>query len=66
MGAEAGSGKISSSPLSTASKMASATDSGEAFGMSDPRVIRIAAWRPGLQAGEETPLHLPGSAGDVR
>jgi hypothetical protein len=35
MGAEVGSGRISSSPLSTASKMARATDSGEAFDMPD-------------------------------
>ena len=41
MGAEAGSGKISSSPLSTASKMASATDSGDAYGMPVPRVMSV-------------------------
>ena len=31
-------------------------------------VIRVAAWRPGLQAGKEAPLHLPGvpKAGWVR
>ncbi len=34
-----GSGKISSSPFSTPSKMARATDSGEALGMSRPRDI---------------------------
>ena len=39
MSAEPGSGKISSSPFSTASKMASATDSGDALGTSDPHVI---------------------------
>jgi hypothetical protein len=36
-----GSGKISSSPLSAPSTMARATDSGEAFGMSRPRVISV-------------------------
>ena len=35
------SGKMSSSPLSTASKMARATDSGEALGMSRPRVMSV-------------------------
>jgi hypothetical protein len=39
--AEAGSGKISSSPLSTASKLASATDSGDAFGYVGSRVISV-------------------------
>jgi hypothetical protein len=29
-------------------------------------VIRMAAWRPGLQAGVETPLHLPRNVGGVR
>src|SRR5262249_42083770 len=41
MAADMGSGKMSSSPLSTASKMARATDSGEALGMSKPRVISV-------------------------
>src|SRR5260370_10045003 len=36
-----GSGKISSSPFSTPSKMPRATDSGAAFGMSKPRVISV-------------------------
>jgi hypothetical protein len=29
-------------------------------------LLRIAAWRPGLQAGEETPRHLPGNVGGTR
>ena len=41
MVSDMGSGKISSSPFSTPSKMARATDSGEAFGMSKPRVISV-------------------------
>jgi hypothetical protein len=28
--------------------------------------IGIAAWRPGLQAGEETPRHLPGNVSRIR
>src|SRR5918996_3440062 len=36
-----GSGKISSSPLSTPSKMARATDAGAVFGMSKPRVMSV-------------------------
>ena len=36
-----GSGKMSSCPSSTPSKMARATDSGEAFGMSKPRVMSV-------------------------
>src|ERR1700728_2343477 len=35
------SGKMSSSPLSTPSKMARATDSGDALGMSNPRVMSV-------------------------
>ena len=47
---DAGSGKISSSPLSIPSKMPAAADSGEAFGISKPRFIsvsmgpRMTAW----------------------
>src|SRR5216684_1749715 len=41
MDADMGSGKMSSSPLSTPSRMARATDSGEAFGMSRPRDISV-------------------------
>ena len=36
-----GSGKMSSSPLATPSKIARATDSAEAFGMSKPRVMSV-------------------------
>jgi hypothetical protein len=36
-----GSGKMSSSPFSTPSKMARATDSGEALGISKPRVMSV-------------------------
>ena len=36
-----GSGKISSSPFSTPPKMARATDSGAALGMSKPRVMSV-------------------------
>src|SRR5262249_7968538 len=39
--ADLGSGRISSSPFSTPSKMPRATDSGEAFGLSKPRVISV-------------------------
>src|SRR5579862_8830237 len=38
---ERGSGKISSSPFSMPSKMALATDSTEAFGISKPRVMSV-------------------------
>ncbi len=38
---EAGSGKISSSPFSSPSKMPRAADSVEAFGMSKPRFISV-------------------------
>src|SRR6266704_2318642 len=41
MDCDIGSGKMSSSPFSTPSKMARATDSGEAFGMSRPRDISV-------------------------
>src|SRR6266446_2504055 len=41
MDCDMGSGKMSSSPASTPSKMARATDSGEAFGMSMPRVMSV-------------------------
>ena len=39
--ADIGSGKMSSSPFSTPSKMACATDRGDAFGMSKPRVMSV-------------------------
>src|SRR5438445_13125954 len=39
--ADIGSGKMSSSPFSTPSKMARATDSGDAFDMSRSRVISV-------------------------
>src|SRR5260370_29562453 len=38
---DTGSGKMSSSAFSTPSKMARATDSGEAFGISKPRVTSV-------------------------
>src|SRR5690348_9446184 len=41
MDCDMGSGKMSSSPSSTPSKMARATDSGEVFGMSRPRELGI-------------------------
>src|SRR5665213_3249897 len=41
MEADMGSGKISSSPHCTPSKIARATDSEEAFGISKPRVISV-------------------------
>src|SRR2546426_6894240 len=41
MDSDVGSGNISSSPFSTPSKIARATDSGEAFGMSRPRDISV-------------------------
>jgi len=39
--ADTGYGKMSSSPFSTPSKIARATDAGEAFGISKPRVISV-------------------------
>jgi len=41
MACDSGSGKMSSSPFSTPSKMARATDSGEALGMARSRVISV-------------------------
>jgi hypothetical protein len=41
MARDSGSGKMSSSPFSMPSKMARATDSGEALGMSRSRVISV-------------------------
>src|SRR5262249_46302451 len=41
IGCVMGSGKMSSSPASTPSNMARATDSGEAFGISKPRVMSV-------------------------
>src|SRR5258706_6259895 len=49
-----GSGKISSSPFSTPSKSACATDSGEAFGMSRDRDISVSIG-PGSTAYTPTP-----------
>src|SRR5438552_17867791 len=52
MDSDVGSGNISSSPFSTPSKIARATDSGEAFGMYRPRDISVStgpvstAWTP--------------------
>jgi hypothetical protein len=51
---DAGSGKISSSPFSTPSKMARATDSGEAFGASRPRDISVSTG-PAMTACTLTP-----------
>ena len=57
--ADRGSGKMSSSPRSTPSKMARATDSGDAFGMSKPRVMSVSvgsvktAWTLTPRPGQE-------------
>src|ERR1700676_79015 len=54
MDSDMGSGKMSSSPFSTPSKMARATDSGEAFGMSSPRDISVSTG-PAMTACTFTP-----------
>src|SRR6267142_2811548 len=52
--ADIGSGKISSSPFSTPSKISRAADSGEALGMSSSRVISVSIG-PGRTACTRTP-----------
>jgi hypothetical protein len=52
---DAGSGKISSSPLSIPSKMPAAAYSGEAFGISKPRFISV-SMGPRMTAWTITPL----------
>ena len=64
MDSDMGSGKMSSSSFSAPSKMARATDSGEAFGTSKPRDISVstgpdrAAWTPHTPSGQKSTQRL--------
>ncbi len=61
--ADTGSGKISSAPLSTPSKMAPAADCGETFGMSQPRFMSVSTG-PGRTACTATPCPASSARSD--